>query len=285
MGCAACGGTSSDPGLFADLRVAPGTYVAGNMPAERGGPAVVALDLATNRARVGQIDKPLRGTLAANATAVAIGLNHDRGYWIIPAGLPAVQTPEFPTFDVSMSFSPEMEAGSRELLVMAVDETNHFGPVNRQPIDVQDAIMPDGKLVFSLSWDREADLDLHVVDPRGVEIYKRNINAYEQPPPGQPMDPTAWQQGARLDFDSNAACVIDGRRRENIIWKNEPPAGHYIVRVDTFSLCGEASAHWSVEVFALGASKILASGQSGPADEMTAHDRGAGVLVLEFDWP
>jgi len=255
------------------------------MPAENGGPAVIAVDLATNRARVGQVDKPLLGSLAANAAAAAIGLTGDRGYWIVPAGLPDVQAPEFPTFDVSLSFSPEMKAGPREVFVMAVDETNHFGPASRHPLDVQDFATPDGKVVVSLLWDREADLDLHVVDPNGIEIYKRNINSYEPPPPGQPADPTAWQQGALLDFDSNAACVIDGRRRENVIWKNEPPAGHYVVRVDTFSLCSETFANWSVEVLKSGTSAALSSGQSGPADEMTAHDRGAGVLALEFDWP
>lgn len=285
LGCAACGGTSSNPGLFADLRVAPGTYVEGTMPGENGGPAVVAVDLATNRARVGQIGKPLRGALGANATAAAIGLTGDSGYWIVPAGLPDVQAPAFPTFDVSLSFSPEMTPGARELVVRAVDKTNHFGWASRHPLDVQDVSRPEGTLVVSLSWDREADLDLHVVDPRGIEIYKRNINSYEPPPPGQPMDPSAFQQGALLDFDSNAACVIDGRRRENIVWKNEPPAGHYVVRVDTFSLCGETFAHWSVDVFTFGSSLASASGQSGPADEMTVHDRGAGVLALEFDWP
>jgi hypothetical protein len=166
-----------------------------------------------------------------------------------------------------------------------VDEGNHFGSEWHNVLEVEGLTPIDKVLVISLHWDREADLDLHVVDPNGVEIYKRNINSYELPPPGEPVDPTAWQQGAMLDFDSNAACVMDGRRRENVIWKNEPPAGHYVVRVDTFSLCEEAFANWSVDVFKNGASRASASGQGGPADEMTAHDRGAGVLALEFDWP
>lgn len=285
FGCAACGGTSSNPGLFADLRVAPGTFVEGTMPEENGGPAVVAVDLATNRARVGQIDKPFRGALDANAGAAAIGLTGDTGYWIVPAGLPDVQAPAFPTFDVSLSFSLEMKPSTRDLVVRAVDETNHFGVASIHSLDIRDLHPPEGILVVSLSWDRQADVDLHVVDPEGIEIYKGNINSYTPPPPGQPMDPTAYQKGALLDFDSNAACVIDGRRRENVVWRNEPPNGHYIVRIDTFSLCGEPFANWSVDVWKSGARTVSASGQSGPADEMTAHDRGAGVLAVEFDWP
>lgn len=252
---------------------------------ENGGPAVVAVDLPTNRARVGQIDKPLRGTLESSATAAAIGISGDRGYWIVQAGLPDVQAPDFPTFDVGLSLSPEMKSGPRELLIRAINELNDVGVASRHPLDVQSMALPEGKLVVSLHWDREADLDLHVVDPNGIEIYKRNINSYEPPPPGQPMDPTAWQQGAWLDFDSNAACVIDGRRRENVVWKNDPPAGRYVVRVDTFSLCREAFANWSIEVLKNGVSTALSSGQGGPTDEMQVHDRGAGVLALEFDWP
>ena len=280
-----CGGVSSDPGLFADMRVAPGAYVEGPMPQENGGPGVVAVDLGTNRVRVGQIDKPLRGTLAPEATSVALGLSGDAGYWIVPAGLPDVQSPGFPTFDVFLSFFPDMRAGSYELLVRAVDADGHFGITSRRALEATALTAPEGTLVVSLRWDREADLDLHVVDPRGVEIYKRNINSYELPPPGQPVDPTAWQSGALLDFDSNAGCVIDGRRMENVIWKNDPPPGHYIVRVDTFSLCGEGFANWSVDVLRSGVSLVRSAGQSGPADEAMSHDRGAGVLAVEFDLP
>lgn len=285
FGCAACGGTSADPGLLADLRVAPGVYVPGAMPAENGGPAVIALDLPSNQARVGQIDKPFRGALAPTATSAAIALAGDVGYWIVPAGLPDVQAPDFPTFGVGLSLSPDMKPGSREMRVHAVDETNHFGPASRLVLDIRDGASAEGLLVVSLQWDREADLDLHVVDANGIEIYKRNINSYEAPPPGQPVDPSAWKTGALLDFDSNASCVIDGRRKENVIWNNEPPTGHYVVRVDTFSLCKEALANWTVTVVKRSVAGRSASGQSGPTDEMTAHDRGAGVQALEFDWP
>jgi uncharacterized protein YfaP (DUF2135 family) len=178
-----------------------------------------------------------------------------------------------------------MPAGPYDLLVRAVDEAGHFGPPSRHTLAAEGPPLPEGALVISLRWDREADLDLHVVDPGGVEIYKGNINSYEPPPPGQPMDPNAWQAGALLDFDSNADCVIDGRRQENVVWKNAPPPGHYLVRVDTFSLCRESFANWTVDVRANGALIARATGESLPTDEETPHDRGAGVLAVAFDLP
>ena len=79
--------------------------------------------------------------------------------------------------------------------------------------------------------------------------------------------------------------MIDGRRQENVIWKDAALPGHHLVRVDTFSLCGEASANWTVEVRKAGAVLARAEGRSGPTDEQMPHDRGAGVLALDVDVP
>jgi hypothetical protein len=282
---AGCGGAPADPGLEAYMRVEGAAYYPGPMPEGESGPEVVAVDLSTNNVVAGQTGKPLRGALAPSATSALLGLTGDMGHWVVPAGLPDVQAPGFPTFDVMLSFSPDMPGGKYELVVRAANEQGLSGPASRHPLEAEGARVPEGALVVSLRWDRPVDLDLHVVDPNGVEIYKRNINSFEPPPPGQPVDPNAWQSGALLDFDSNAACVIDGRQRENVVWKSDPPAGHYIVRVDTFSLCGESFANWFVDVHANGTLVARAAGASGPVDEAMPHDRGAGVLAVEFDRP
>jgi hypothetical protein len=281
----ACDGASSDLGLGARMRVEGAQFVPGSPPAGGSGPAVVSIDLSSNQIRAGQIGKPLSAALDPAATAAAIGLQGDLGYWVVPAGLPEVQAPGFPTFHADLSFASDLAAGEYTLDVRASDVEGRFGPPQLLPLSASGAPAATGALVISLRWDTEADLDLHVVDPAGVEIYKRNINSYEAPPPGQPVDPTAWQKGAILDLDSNAACVIDGRRQENVIWKDTAPPGHYLVRVDTFSLCGEASANWAVEVRKAGAVLARAEGQSGPTDEQMPHDRGAGVLALDVDVP
>jgi hypothetical protein len=80
-------------------------------------------------------------------------------------------------------------------------------------------------------------------------------------------------------------CQIDGRRRENAIWKVAPPSGHYLVRVDTWSLCGQPIAHWVVSASLDGQSLAQSSGVALDSDAMYPHDKGAGVLAAEFDVP
>ena len=81
-------------------------------------------------------------------------------------------------------------------------------------------------LLVSLRWDTEADLDLHVVIPNGT-VRSDDDRIWSKPrrPPGQMVDAGAYKSGGILDFDSNANCVIDGRRQENVSWTVAPPSG------------------------------------------------------------
>jgi hypothetical protein len=91
-----------------------------------------------------------------------------------------------------------------------------------------------------------------------------------------------------LDFDSNANCLIDGRRQENIIFGNPPPDGEYIVRVDAFSMCGQTSAQWKVSVSGSDDALVLpnpATWQATDSDTRNAHGLGAGRLALDFHLP
>jgi uncharacterized protein YfaP (DUF2135 family) len=139
-----------------------------------------------------------------------------------------------------------------------------------------------GELVVTLTWDTEVDVDLHVMDPLGNEIYHGAPSS---------LDPFAHGASASsaspgvLDVDSNAGCIIDGLRQEDVIWAGAPPSGHYLVRVDTPSLCGQASSHWTVSVMLQAALLTEVTGTAFDTDTWGAHDRGAGVLALEFDVP
>ena len=166
-----------------------------------------------------------------------------------------------------------------------MDRDRRFGAAAGVSLEVEDVNTPRGELVVTLRWDTDADLDLHVVDPRGVEIWARNPSSWELPRPGSPPDPNGWKTGGFLDFDSNAQCVIDGRRQESGVWSAAPPPGRYIVRVDTFSLCRATSVHWSVEVFHAGDSIGVARGTSTATSTRPPHDAGSGVAALEFEIP
>lgn len=279
-----CGGMNGDIGLDAALHVAGSQLHPGDLEAIAvTGPPVISVFNSLTTVEPGERDKPLIGTLAPSATAAAIGLRGDRGYFVVVGGPPGLDAPDQPTFAATLSFSPALPSGPQLLVVRAVDGAGNFGAPAVVPLTVTAQPTPTGTLVVSLRWDTESDLDLHVVVPGGVEVWARNINSYQAPTPGTPVDPTAWQQGGILDFDSNAGCVIDGRRQENVVWQGAPPAGTYLVRVDTASLCGTPDARWSVEVFEDGVSLGVAAGESLPTDARFSKGLGSGVEALTFD--
>jgi hypothetical protein len=280
-----CGAASSDPGLTAALQVAGAQFVPGAPPATGDGPAVRALDFADAVVTAGAHDRPLLGKLDPTATAVAIGLDGDRGYWIALAAPPGTDAPTLPTFDLRVAFAARLAVGPRTLVAHAVDARRHFGPATTQSLTVAAAAAPTGPLVVRLGWQGNADLDLHVIAPDGVEIWSGHPSGYQPPPPPALPDPAAAAMAAQLDADSNAGCVIDGRDQENVVWSHPPPSGHYIVRVDAPSLCGDALAAWRVDVVVGGAVTASATGEALGSDTRGDHRQGAGRTALEFDLP
>lgn len=263
---AACDGATADPGADALMQVGAAQFVAGPLPGASGGPAITSLANPTNTARPGEVQRPLGGTLEPGATAVRVGLKGDRGHWIVVAGPPEIDLPDQPTFAVQLSFAHALQTDPAEIELAAVDGDGRVGPAQIVALALDAPAAPDGALVITLSWDRDADLDLRVTDPTGVEIFARNPNA----------------NGGRLDLDSNARCVIDGVRRESVIWPAAAPVGRYIVRVDTRSLCDATSARWHLAVRRDGAVIAEAEGVSTPEATRFEHDLGAGARALEF---
>lgn len=279
-----CDAATTDPGLSASFRVAGAQFVRGPMPAPGDGPKVIAFNPSRNAAPQGDTELHLSGAIETSANGVAIGLVGDTGYWTLPAGLPDVTVPNALTFDVNAALARDAAPGSHTMQVLALSKDGMAGPVASAPLEVTPLAMPMGALVVSLTWDSYVDLDLHVVDPAGIEIWAGNSTEY-QVAPGQPFDPSAARDAGMLDADSNGACVIDGRDREDVIWARAVPPGKYVVRVDTVSLCGEVSTHWQLEVRRDGAVFARANGQSIEADTRYTHQLGGGVLALDFEVP
>jgi hypothetical protein len=136
--------------------------------------------------------------------------------------------------------------------------------------------------VISLVWDGRADLDLHVVDAEGGEAWSDKVNTMKPPVPGEPVDPLEFQKHGILDHDGNKACRRDGRPNENVIWTMPPPAGNYVVRVDTRAMCGAPAAAWYVAAYRNGELIGAARGLSSPDDTLAPHGAGAGVTALRF---
>lgn len=281
----ACGeAVAVDPGLDAALRVEGATFFRGELPVSTGGPAVLGAFLTQTTFRAGEQDKSFSGVVELEATGVAIALEGQRGYWVVPTGMPLPETPLAASFDAPLSFSLEAAPGPHALQVWAADLAGAFGPPLRVEFALVPRALPEGRLVVALTWDTQSDLDLHVITPELVEVYSGNVNSW-QPGAGRASAPGDWRSGGLLDVDSNANCRIDGRRNENVVWAEAPPSGAYRVRVDTPSLCGAPAARWRVDVLLAGQSIAAATGSSVAASTRFAHGRGGGVLALGFDVP
>ena len=268
-------GASSDPGLAAMLQVGGAQFVPGAMPDATSGPEVIAMTLSAFTVLPGAREQPLLGTLAESATGVAFGLDGDRGYWVLPADVPDTETPTLPSFAVAIAFSRALSPGPVTLVGRAIDAAGRVGP--RRELVVTVAPLPEqrGHLVFVLAWDRLADLDLHVVDPTGAEIWANKPSA----------TPAAGDAAGRLDLDSNGSCVLDGRNREYVVYETAAPTGRYVVRVDTYSLCAETVARWRVQAFVDGELRAEGVGISVDSDTIGPHGRGAGRTALELTLP
>jgi hypothetical protein len=115
-----------------------------------------------------------------------------------------------------------------------------FGP----PADFtfQIEIAGQGALNINLTWDTEADLDLHVMEPDGFVIFFGN---------------TVSPSGGELDLDGNAGCITS-RSVENVTYAGvTPPIGLYRVFVDTFDNCNAPLTNFAVRVNQEGRDPLL----------------------------
>lgn len=277
---ASCGGADPDLGLDLWMRVPGAQLVRDEVPPASGGPDVTFVDLRTQVVVPGQAGTPVAGRVEGAAMAIHVGLAGDAGHWIVPVGLPDPAVAQELDWQARMDFARELPPGAVTLQVVAVDEAERAGPVARGELQAEDGV-PTGELVVSLEWDTQADVDLLVTDPEGIQIGPKDINSYEPPPPGEPPDPPdAWQQGGILDLDSNSGCVIDGIRRENAVWTQPPPSGHYVVHVALTRPCGEERASFRVTVRSVDEEIARAEGVLYAIDARFA----GGVRALEFNF-
>jgi hypothetical protein len=125
-------------------------------------------------------------------------------------------------------------------------------PVGSDGVSKQD--VGTGDVQITLEWDSEADLDLHVFEPDGTEIYFGNTG------------PTA--SGGQLDVDANAGCgdpeEVPGGV-ENVFWPpGEAPSGDYRVFVYGFDVsCGDGTDEYTLTISAAGQDDEVHTGSVG----------------------
>lgn len=271
----ACGGVDMPSGLDAWMVVRGARYVPGAMPAASGAVAVTAVDSPNNTVRPGQRGKVIAGRCGAGTYSVALGLDGDAGWWILPVAGRSVLLPGELEFEGELDLGSSLPPGSRRLRLHAIDGAGRLGPASGVDLRVATTI-PDGVLVVALRWDSDADLNLVVRQPDGNALSNRGLRT----PSGTVVrvDPAA---GPSLDLDANARCAIDGRRAENAVW-SAVPAGTWSVRVEAWSLCGRAAARFEVVAYARGAVIARATGVFSDA---RAPVPGEALEVLRFETP
>ena len=80
-----------------------------------------------------------------------------------------------------------------------------------------------GQIQVTVAWNGSSDIDLHVTDPQGEEIYFGHRQS---------------ASGGQLDHDANAACNASQPTVENVYWSNpNPPRGQYNARVVAYAMC------------------------------------------------
>jgi uncharacterized protein YfaP (DUF2135 family) len=88
-------------------------------------------------------------------------------------------------------------------------------------------VLGTGDVQVTLRWEGEADLDLHVIDPSGEEIWFGNPQS---------------DSGGILDVDANGACEALASPVENIYWPTgDAPTGLYSVEVVYYQSCGNSA--------------------------------------------
>ena len=128
-----------------------------------------------------------------------------------------------------------------------------------------------GDLQVCVSWATDSDVDLHLVEPSGEEIYYGHRRA---------------ASGGLLDLDANSGCSFENPRIdiENITYQNtSPPGGHYFLRVDYWTACNVmGTTDFTVTINVRGTPAVF------PASFVRADadygGPGSGRTVAEFEF-
>jgi hypothetical protein len=198
--------------------------------------------------------------LAASAgfSTVVIAVDGRPDYYRIT--LPAAVT----EVEVIVTIAQDPPEAAFDCVYAVGSGTSEVGAYATTPVSVLE--VGTGDVQVSVSWDSPADVDLHVVEPGGEEIYYAHETS---------------ASGGTLDLDSNAGCGSDGPRNENATWAaGTAPRGDYTVRVDYWDNCATSATNYVVTV-RVGdrAPQTFCGSFSGTGDQ---GGEGAGVLITTF---
>ena len=206
-----------------------------------------------------------------NASQVVIGVKDKTGYYVMPitAGKGGNNKAILSMVDIRLLVG-QGATGTFTIAISVGDGQGNFSAYQYLEVSLMQA--GTGLLQVSLSWDQENDVDLHLIDPSGEEIYY-----------GNPVSAT----GGQLDVDSNAGCSIDNINNENIYYEDSSdvtiPSGEYEVLVNLWSNCSVASNTNYTVVAYYGGNLIGTTSVSNPNDGVLTPNTSEMVSVMKFN--
>lgn len=165
--------------------------------------------------------------------------------------------------DLLITFPQALPSGDFDLYIAVADADGNVGTIAEKRFHALE--VGTGDIQVTATWDTDSDVDLHVVDPDGAEIYWADRTS---------------PSGGTLDLDSNAACAGDNVRNENITWAvGTAPQGTYTVRLDYWSSCSAFETNYTVLINNGGDVAIYHGTFTGQGD---GGGFGSGILIDTF---
>jgi hypothetical protein len=221
-----------------------GTLQPGQRPPAGGGPTISVQGVPT------AING---GSLRATVTSptpfsrVLVSLTYFDNYYQLD--LPAPVT----SIDIVLNMSPDAPQAAMGFVYGAAATGGPMGPSLIQSINL--LRVGSGDVQVSVAWDAPTDVDLHVTDPSGEEIYFAHKTS---------------ASGGTLDLDSNPACSIDNINNENVVWPTgSAPSGTYTVQLVYWSACSQPQSNYTVTVVVAGQQPQVFSGTLVSASSST----------------
>ncbi len=307
VGCS--DGEQADIGLGEPIQVSGGQFISGPLPGSLpapladggvagndGGPAALSpLSVTSVTFQNAIIVSGLAGTSVSGLVtndAVAVGVQlagKGSGYWVVPVQGQDVQFPGQSDFGFSLSFNPADSAGQTDVRVVAISASGAAGLQTNAPVCIESRVPDNGhactpskkvpKAVFTLTWDANFDVDLHVVTPAGRDVNAKTATTSVALDAGLP-GPTV----GIIDRDSIGECVIDGWRQEDLVFQDAPPSGNYLVYAAPFAACGQTAVRFTFDLYEPGSDGNLHATFSR-SGELLANDvtggTSAGLFVAE----